>query len=270
MFTSGIMLNLKLKSILIKLPEEKKYKMDFYSENESGTVTLQRLHAMIRYSEWIYTIIQPFIKGRILEVGCGLGAMTRHLLQKNSPLVSIDLSEWHINEMKKTFRDYPNLSMHHLDFLKDNGDFLENRSFDTVMLINVLEHIEEELETLEKINSLMSNGNSNFILFVPAYQWLFGSLDRIVGHVRRYDKPYLQKVLKKSNFEPVYYRYMNVFGIFGWWLNARILKKQEFSPLQIKVFDQLIPVFSKIEKIFPPPCGQSILVIAKRISTKLS
>ena len=165
-----------------------------FSQISPGTETLQRLHSMIRYSGWIYDLIKPFVRGKVLEVGCGLGAMTRHLVKDGIELVSIDLDEWHVTEMKKTFRNQPNLSLYKMDFLSNNGDVLESSSFDTILLINVLEHMKKEADTIEKIHELLKTGG-NFILFVPAYQWLYGTLDEIVGHVKRYEKTYLAELL---------------------------------------------------------------------------
>ena len=233
-----------------------------FIHNSSGTETLQRLHSMIRYSKWIYDLIKPFINGRVLEIGCGLGAMTRHLVNDDHQLVSIDINDSHIRIMRETFKNQPNLTILKMDILEENGK-LQPASFDTVMLINVLEHIEKESQTIEKIYNLLSD-NANFILFVPAYQWLYGSLDTIVGHVRRYNKNHLQSILTKANFKPYHYRYMNTLGVFGWFLNSKVLKKNEFSLSQIKLFDFLIPLISGFEKIITPPFGQSILVVVKK------
>ena len=102
------------------------------------------------------------------------------------------------------------------------------------------------------------------ILLVPAYKWLYGSLDRIVGHERRYDRKTLLYNLRQIGFDPIHQRFMNAFGILGWWLNGKILKKEEFSLFQIQNFERMIPLIAFLEKVIPPPFGQSILAVSRK------
>ena len=227
------------------------------------TETLHRLHSMIRYSQWIYDVIRPFIKGKILEIGCGIGAMTRHIIKDYSSIVSIDVNKSHIQKMYTQFCKYPELQIYYLDILQDPSNILKKEMFDTILLINVLEHIEREDETLQKIYELLApEGNS--IMLVPAYQNLFGSLDEIVGHLRRYNKKLFIEKLHTFHLESFYTTYMNTLGMFGWWLNSKFLKKREFSISQIAFFEYLIPFISRIEKWIHPPFGQSILIISRK------
>jgi SAM-dependent methyltransferase len=165
--------------------------------------------------------------------------------------------------MKSLFKDHTGVKIHCLNILEDEENVLSPSSFDTIMLINVLEHIKEEPEFLTKIHELMKPGGK-FILLVPAFEWLFGTLDIIVGHERRYKKKVLVRKLQHHGFDPLHTRYMNAIGIFGWWLNGKILKKEEFSVYQIRKFEHLIPHIARLEKLIPPPFGQSILVVSQK------
>lgn len=107
-------------------------------------------------------------------------------------------------------------------------------------------------------------GIGNLLLFVPAIKWLFGSLDENLNHYRRYQKSTLKKDLENVGFQIEKIFLHNFFGIFGWFINGKILKRKTFPILQPILYDKLVPVLAKIEKYIEPPIGMSLGVIAKK------
>jgi hypothetical protein len=104
------------------------------------------------------------------------------------------------------------------------------------------------------------------VLIVPAFQSLFGPIDHLLGHHRRYSKATLSRLADQAGFRVAKLRYMNVIGFFGWWLNARVLRRTEQSEAQIAVFDSLVvPIQSAVERWIEPPCGQSIFAVLEKL-----
>jgi hypothetical protein len=112
--------------------------------------------------------------------------------------------------------------------------------------------------------SIMQEGGK-LLLLVPAFQPLYGTIDRLVGHYRRYDKSALQKKMIGAGFDVREAFYMNCLAFFGWFMNNRVFKKREESPTQVKLYDRLIvPWLRMVERIIHPPFGLSIVVIAEK------
>ena len=103
------------------------------------------------------------------------------------------------------------------------------------------------------------------MLLIPAGPWLFGEIDKRLGHYRRYSKKTVRVLMDKTNFDLVKLRYFNFVGLWGWWWNARVAKKLTQSDGQIRLFDNcIVPWLSRFESVIPPPMGQSLLVVARK------
>jgi SAM-dependent methyltransferase len=134
--------------------------------------------------------------------------------------------------------------------------------FDSVVLMNVLEHIEDDLAVLVALKRRL-DANGKLVVLVPAGPWAFGRTDERLGHFRRYSKPYSRRLVRAAGLGVEFIRYYNFVGIWGWWWNARMGRIQGQSDAQIRLFDQcIVPVISRIERFIRPPVGQSILVIS--------
>ncbi|MFA4858801.1 MAG: class I SAM-dependent methyltransferase [Candidatus Margulisiibacteriota bacterium] len=212
------------------------------------------------YAQWIHAEFKPYLKGKILEIGCGIGTFS-HLLENYAALDCVDLLPECIAAARAKIKD---LSL--VRFMA--GDFLTlalpAANYDTVICINVLEHIEPDLAALEKMRGLLA-GKGNLLLMVPAFHGLYGSMDKALGHCRRYDKKELLQKLLRAGFNNVTCRYLNSLGVFGWWFNGKILRRDNLSESQAIFYDRLvIPVLAKVEKIMRPPFGMSLLIIAQK------
>ena len=132
------------------------------------------------------------------------------------------------------------------------------------MLLNVLEHIADDREALDRMASILSPGGV-IVLLVPAFPSLFGPIDRNLGHYRRYTRESLAKLAGACGLRARRLQYMNTVGFFGWWINARLLHRKEQSDSQIAVFDRyIVPLMSRAEAILRPPFGQSLLAVLER------
>lgn len=147
------------------------------------------------YNKWIVDLLRPFIGKNILEVGCGIGNLSRHL--KNlGKLSCLDKSEYFLQHMKI---DYPELNFYHLDISDTKVRSLKGEKFDTIICVNVLEHIEDDEMALFNMYHIL-NQDGRLLLLIPAMPALYNILDARLGHFRRYDKEALEKKIIKVGF----------------------------------------------------------------------
>jgi SAM-dependent methyltransferase len=141
---------------------------------------------------------------------------------------------------------------------------LTTAAFDTAILVNVLEHVEDDRAMLDLLRGLLKPGGS-LLLFVPALPWLFGTLDAIHGHHRRYTRASLQSVVERAGFTLRVLRYFDVLGVVPWLIAGRILRQTRFDPNAARLYDRFfVPVGSRLERLVEPGLGKNLLCIAER------
>jgi len=136
-----------------------------------------------------------------------------------------------------------------------------------VLCVNVLEHIREDGVALRHIREVLVP-HGRLLLLVPAGKYLYGTLDRALGHYRRYEREELAARVRDAGLRPVQVRYMNLAGIPGWFLNSRVLKRTLLPQGQLRWFDRLAPLFIRSERMlrrwWDLPVGQSLICIAEK------
>lgn len=214
------------------------------------------------YHRWILSNFAPFLGGDIIEVGAGTGSFAEHLLRAapEAELTLLEPAENLFPQLKKR-----HASNSHVKFLlgslEEYSGFL---SADTVVLVNVLEHVERDQQYLEKIFRILRPGGS-LLLYVPALPLLYGSLDVTFGHFRRYRRRELREKISESGFKISVLKYMNFVGFFSWFLSARIIRQKTLYASEVRAFDHwVIPWCSKLEQSWAPPIGQNLLAIARK------
>jgi len=147
------------------------------------------------------------------------------------------------------------------DICGDEFLALEKFGADSCAAVNVLEHIEDDQKALARMAAVLRPGGV-IVLIVPAFSFLFGPIDRNLGHYRRYSPRAIRDLAESANMCVRKIRFMNFVGFFGWWMNARVFKRGAQSPYQIRTFDHwIVPLLSRIEDRLPPPLGQSLLAV---------
>ena len=136
------------------------------------------------------------------------------------------------------------------------------RQFDSVVCLNVLEHIEDDLGALREMRRVIRPGGY-LALLVPAHQVLYGKFDEAVGHFRRYSKDPLLKLLKQADFEVTSIKFFNITAVIPWLVNGRIFKRDYLPEDQTRLVNRLVPVL-KLERLIGPPCGLSLIALAKK------
>jgi SAM-dependent methyltransferase len=236
-------------------------------ETSRRDITVSDLQIMAgahNYRRWMYKRISLYIGRRILEVGAGIGNFTS-LLRDREFVVPVDVHPECVRILQENMGNDSRIKPMQLD-LTDTDAFrnLQKNAFDTVICFNVLEHVSDDAAALANIYEVLQP-NGKAILLVPAFTFLYGTVDEALGHFRRYSKKELTSKMQNAGFEIESKFFMNVIGMFGWFFNNRIIKKKEESAHQILFFDRLIaPVAELLERWIPPPVGLSLIVVGKK------
>jgi len=214
------------------------------------------------YYAWIRRMFGNRLRGRVVEVGAGRGNFSERLLAVDAieELLLIEPDAALFRELDDRFRDEPRISTYEGYF----GDHELGGAVDAIVLVNVLEHIEDDAALVRTAWEALRPGGA-LLLFVPAGPWLFGSLDRAFDHFRRYERKQLETLLTDGGLEIADARYANAPGAFIWFLAGRVFQQQTIKIAQMKLYDRLaIPIISRVESVLPPPRGQSLMVIAAK------
>jgi glycosyltransferase involved in cell wall biosynthesis len=234
---------------------------DLYAEDEYGSHILHSLEKANRFNRWMADAIIPHVGARVLEIGAGIGNITSWLLPRDLYVAS-DINPQYLDYLKNLALGKPYLQVDRID-LEDPRCFEEwQGAFDTVVCLNVLEHVRDPIVSLRNIHSALEPGG-RVVLYVPQGQSLYSSLDEVLGHRCRYEKPALAGELRTAGFELESMRDFNHFGIPGWYLNGKILKRRHFSRSQLKVFNMLVPAFRRLDSLVPGR-GLGIIAVARK------
>lgn len=209
------------------------------------------------YNNWLFSLIEPHLSGDILEVGAGIGNFTPFLAKKGE-VVAIDINEDYLADLKKLVGKKVKVG---LGDVEKGKYFFKKKIFDSVVCLNVLEHIGADKKAIRNMYELLKPGGK-LILLVPAHRALFGILDENLGHKRRYTKNQLVKKVALAGFVFKDARYLNLLGSLGWYVNSKVLKRKILPLRQLKVFDKLSRPLLSLEKKMEPPFGLSVLAIA--------
>jgi glycosyltransferase involved in cell wall biosynthesis len=227
----------------------------------SGYTTLVRMGKLKNYNSWVWDSVRSHVGERVLEVGAGIGNMTR-LLYGRPLVVATDVEQPYIDTLRNKFRRRPGVEVEHLDLNDDRCLELAHYDFDSVVCLNVLEHVEDDEGALRRLHTLCGEGGT-VAIYVPAGPSLFGTMDKVVGHYRRYTREELQAKMELAGFVVEKIFYQNSFGRLGWWWNGRVLRSAEMPGMQSKIFDRMVPLIRAIEST-PPSRGLSLIALARR------
>jgi SAM-dependent methyltransferase len=223
----------------------------------------QLMSQATRYFEWQARTAKQHLGQRVIETGCGTGNFTRHLTNREL-VVSMDVVEECVERARARFGNHPNMQFRLLDVLDPEFVRLKAVQPDTIVCMNVLEHVRDDRLALEYMwQILVPGGRAIFLL--PAFEALYGPIDQNLGHFRRYSKSGWRALAESVGFRVTELRYFNLIGFFGWWTNAHVFHRQELSEWQIALFDRVgVPLLSRLEKWIAPPVGQSIFTVLQK------
>ncbi len=228
-----------------------------------GMETLHVIEKANKFNRWMYETIKPFCKGKILEIGCGIGNISEFFIQDSQDIVLSDLRENYLEIVSKKFTN-PTIKINLIDPEFDTKYDEIIGKFDTVFALNVIEHIEDDKQAIANCKKLLKKGG-NLIILVPAYQFLFNNFDKELEHFRRYTRKKIETVIAENHLEIVNSFYFNFIGIIGWYVSGSILKKKTIPENQMGLFNLLVPVFRWADKIILNKIGLSVICVSKKV-----
>jgi SAM-dependent methyltransferase len=205
-------------------------------------------------------VIRPFVGDRVLEIGAGIGNMTVHLLPR-SVYWATDNNPFYLETLDRLRRTRPYLRTAYVDAM-EAGSYPPDISFDTVICLNVVEHLSDDVGALRNIYNVLDAGGRAIIL-VPNGPKLFGTLDKVLGHCRRYTEDQLAGIGRDAGFTVEKVLKFNRPGVPAWWLNGRILRKTTFGLGQIRLLNFFTPLFRVVDSWLPLP-PLSLIAIFRR------
>jgi len=231
---------------------------------EAYTITDQeRMACAANYFAWQIRLAAPVLGRRVVEVGCGIGNFTGALLDREM-VIALDVEAVCIERLKQRYQNEPNL--HAVVCGPGSYEFAGIARFqpDSCVCLNVLEHIEDDRGALCAMAGVLLPGGV-IVLLVPAFEALYGPIDRNLIHFRRYSRASLTELARRAGLRIEKLHYVNAIGFFGWWTNAHIFRRQAQSAWQIEKFDRwVVPWLSRLEAIAPPPFGQSLFAVLRK------
>ena len=232
----------------------------------STTFVIQDQERMARaknYLAWQARLILPELGSRVIEVGCGSGNFTGRLLDRQS-LIAVDSEPKCLDRLRRRYSGHPNLQA----VLDDpcSESFLELGRFasDSCVCTNVLEHISDHRRALESMARVLQP-NGKIVLWVPAFQALFGPMDVQLGHCRRYRRRDVTALANLTGLRVKKLHYVNSLGFFLWGASSLLIRQPAVTGWQIAIFDRWVaPWLSRLESVRPPPFGQTLFAVLEK------
>jgi SAM-dependent methyltransferase len=218
---------------------------------------LDVLEGADQYADWVASLLRDDLGGRILEVGGGIGSMTRRLAEHGT-VTAVEPSERAFAALRDLAADDPRVEAVHgtVDALPDGA------VFDTAVLVNVLEHVTDDADLLRQIRGHL-DPHGRVVCFVPAHTWLHSRFDDRIGHIRRYRRSSLAEAFGAAGYTVEALRHVNAPGALAWLVGARLL---DLAPSErtTSIYQRaVLPLVGRLEASWQPPFGQSLVVVAR-------
>jgi 2-polyprenyl-3-methyl-5-hydroxy-6-metoxy-1,4-benzoquinol methylase len=240
---------------------------EFREVDQEGQDTLKTIAKADKFNKWMFETILPFCSGNILEIGSGIGNISRFFLESGLKITLSDIRKHYCAALEQKFSKSSTLEEVLLidlsvrDFEKKYSKY--NEAYDTVFALNVVEHISDHNLAIQNGRFLLKKGG-NLIILVPAFQELYNNFDVELGHYRRYRKNTLKKLFLKNGFEIIHSQYFNLIGILGWYISGRLLRKKTIPEGQMDLYNTLVPVFRVIDKLTLDILGLSVIAVGRK------
>lgn len=222
--------------------------------------TLESMSQAVWYNQWTVNQFKKFLHGDILEVGCGVGNFTKQLLFFGG-VSAIDIKKDYLKQTKELIGSEGQAGFGDIE---KGSYFFKDKKFDAIVCLNVLEHIQDDEAALKNLFNLLKK-EGRLVLIVPSENFLYGEIDRAIGHFRRYEKTELIKKLSAAGFEVIKSKKLNFLGAIGWFIAGKIFREKKIKKENIKIFNLIAPFILSLENLVEPPIGISILTVAQRI-----
>ncbi|PHX91755.1 MAG: methyltransferase type 12 [Flavobacteriales bacterium] len=235
---------------------------EFKEFDLEGEENLRAIAAADQFNHWMYSQIQPYCKGKILEIGSGIGNISRFFVENKQDIDLSDIRNQYRSYLRKKFSSRQCID---IDIVGENFDIVHAEkigTYDAIFALNVVEHIKDDRMALLNMVKLLKPGG-NIVILVPAYQYLYNGFDRALEHFRRYTK-YTLMAIFPNNAQLVKTWHFNFAGIFGWFLVGTIFRKKVIPESNMRVYNVLTPLFKLADKVVCNSMGLSVIAVYQK------
>jgi SAM-dependent methyltransferase len=223
-----------------------------------ATVTLDRMARADAYNAWLLERARPFLGRDVLDAGAGVGTFTSLLAREGRSVTALEPDPDYVERLRARFAENAAVTV-----LEGDATTVElDAGFDSIVCFNVLEHIRDDAAAVERFRTMLRPGG-RLLLLVPAHPSLFGAIDEVVGHERRYTTGGLRRLLEGAGFAPEVVRYVNPVGAVGWLVASRIAKTDAVPSGPLRLYDRFVPVLRLLDRA-RLPFGLSVWAVARR------
>jgi 2-polyprenyl-3-methyl-5-hydroxy-6-metoxy-1,4-benzoquinol methylase len=240
------------------------------NDDYAGNANLEIISENSRFNDWMYNRIKIGLKekmGNILELGSGLGTISEKIIRDMGPSSHItltDVSVRYVQSLRVKYSSFKNVSVSKMDLnIREEYSKIGYEKYDSIVAINVLEHVKDDLLALHEIYKMLKKGGI-LIILVPCHKFLYNVIDENLGHFRRYTKKELCGKINETNFTILCMHYFNAVGVVGWYFNGIVLKNARLSPTALRCFDRLVPVLDFLDRIAFNRTGLSLICHLKK------
>ena len=205
--------------------------------------------------------LRPYAGHRILEVGSRIGNLALQFLPRDR-FVASDCDAGHLDHLRRLARRRHDMEVAEIDAARPEDFEPYREAMDTVLCLNVLEHISDTAKALANMRSTLIPGG-RLLLLVPGWRILYCPLDKAMGHYRRFAKPELMDLLKGAGFEVERSFSFNRMGVVGWLINGKILRRNRLPSFQLRIYDSLVWLWRFLDYVLPWP-GLSLVAVARK------
>jgi 2-polyprenyl-3-methyl-5-hydroxy-6-metoxy-1,4-benzoquinol methylase len=235
----------------------------FKEKDEEGLNTLEAISHANHFNSWMFEQVQPYMKGRILEVGSGIGNISRYFVDAKSDIVLSDVREEYCHALRQKF---PANEVLLLDLVRPDFENAYSHllgSFDSCFAMNVIEHIEDDHLAMKNLVSLLKSGG-NVLILVPANPMLYNDIDKGLFHFRRYTASMMNQLFQSASLIIEKKWMFNALGIPAWFFGGKIMKKKEVDGGQMNLYDKLVPIARVLDAVTFRKVGLSIIALATK------
>lgn len=234
---------------------------EFKEIDKEGWETLDAIAAADKFNKWMYETIKPFCTGKILEIGSGIGNISKLFVDDRADITLSDIRPVYCDVLKRNFPSSTGvieLDLTHPAFDEQYSQHIGK--YDSVFALNVVEHIEDDALAIKNCNKLLKK-EGRLIILVPAYQALYNRFDRELEHFRRYTKTVLNRLLTSHHFNIIHSQYFNFMGIPGWYISGKLQSNKTIPKKQMSLYNKFVPVFKVIDRILLNKFGLSVISV---------
>jgi glycosyltransferase involved in cell wall biosynthesis/ubiquinone/menaquinone biosynthesis C-methylase UbiE len=227
-----------------------------------GRTILNNLTGTPQYLNWLTHMLRPELGDTVLEVGAGIGNLAARLMARRLQYVAAEKDPLHLHALSNRFLRTPNVEVRKVDPASADDFKSLPGNFDTALCVNVLEYLEDPPATLAALRGVLKPGG-NLIVLVPQGPSLYGTIDRNMGHARRFTRDQITRLLTEAGFTVEKVLSFNKAGTPSWWLYSRVLGRSFVNKVTLKLFDKTVWIWRRVDWLLPWR-GLSLIVVARK------